>query len=94
MVKISEEEKNSVIKLLCFTPSWKLYQAYNDNKELIHNYTSNREGFDDKDKHKILGLGIGIFLVLLIISLAFYIWAIIILVKYGKTIPTWALIIG
>jgi uncharacterized membrane protein len=80
---------------------YNILKAFNENQNLIKNYLSGQtiEGYnDDDDNNKnetaILGMSIGIFALIFIIILAFYIWAIVILIKFGSTMPVWAVIVS
>ena len=85
-----------------FTPM-NIMIAYRDNKDLIRCYIAKRrgqtvEGYEDKpldpDEKTIMGVGVGVFLVLLMLFIALYIWAVILLVHHGKTMPTWAFVLS
>jgi hypothetical protein len=53
------------------------------------------EGYTNDDNETvILGMSVGVFVVISLIILAFYIWAIILLIKFGSTMPVWAVIIS
>ena len=63
------------------------------------NFDFNYGDGDDYDKAKkdgvsFLKLSGGILLAAVLISLVLFIWAIVLLAKYGKTMPTWALVVG
>ncbi len=81
--------------------------AYENNKDLIKAYMSNKhiENYDPTpapvDLNKvvnnattILGFGIGMFIIMFLITLAIWIFAIVILVRYWKELPSWAQVLG
>jgi len=81
--------------------------AYENNKDLIKAYMSNKhiENYatttDNSGLNKavsnattILGLGIGIFILMFLITLGLWIWAVVVLVKYWKELPSWAQVLG
>ena len=72
-----------------------MIKAYNENKDLIHAHLNGLsiEKYGN-DFSGILGLGIGTFILLFIISLAIWIWAVVVLIKYWSKMPLWAAIIG
>ena len=81
-----------------------LMNAYNDNKHIINAYIKNQsiEGYNMRDAQPadaaaggaILGMTVGIFFLFFIISLALWIWAVILLVKNWNVIPDWAKVLG
>ncbi len=78
-----------------------LMNAYNDNKHIINAYLKNQsiEGYDSDTKNAaaggaILGMTVGIFFIFFIISLALWIWAVILLVRNWNVIPDWAKVLG
>ena len=86
---------------------FELLQAYKNNKYIIHAYINKHkiENYEDDNHHHsdnyknsdnsiILGMTIGTFLILLLLSMALWVWAIIILIKYWNILPIWAQIIG
>ena len=78
--------KYSIPNLLC---------AYRDNKELINAYVKGHtiEGMTSNDT-QVLGMGVAAFLVIFLVSLAVWVWAIYVTVKYWKELPTWAQILA
>lgn len=62
----------------------------------LHKYrTDKRENYNsDPAGSKILGLGLTIFILLFVLSLAIWIWALYLIIKYAKTMPTWAVVIS
>jgi hypothetical protein len=77
-----------------------LMNAYNDNKHIINAYIKNQsiEGYTQDvgpaAGGAILGMTVGIFFLFFIISLALWIWAVILLVKNWNVIPDWAKVLG
>ena len=83
-----------------------LLLAYENNKDLIKAYLSNKpiENYTDTNKVEsdkavavvgnILGFTIGIFIFIFVISLITWIWAVVILVKYWSQLPSWAKVLG
>lgn len=54
-----------------------------------------RENYgNSKGNTKVAGMALGLFLLLFVFLIAIWIWAIIVLIKYWKVIPTWAKVIG
>jgi hypothetical protein len=41
-----------------------------------------------------LGFGIGIFILMFLIVTGIWIWAVVVLVKYWKELPSWAQVLG
>ena len=82
--------------------------AYENNKDLIKAYLSNKHIESDTetttnqvDTDKlvnnvatIMDYSIGIFIIGFLISLALWIWAVVILVKYWNQLPNWAKVLG
>lgn len=79
---------------------FKLLKVYKDNKNKIESYINNQsiENYNDikdiNNVNKIMNVPIHIFLFFLIISIAFWVWALVVLTKYWKVIPNWARILG
>jgi len=79
---------------------FKLLKVYKDNKNKIESYINNQsiENYNDVNNvnnvNKIMNVPIHIFLFFLIISIAFWVWALVVLIKYWKVIPNWARILG
>ena len=84
-----------------------LLLAYENNKDLIKAYLSNKsiENWSDTNKIEldkaqlktsanILGFTVGIFISIFLISLITWIWAVVILVKYWSQLPGWAKVLG
>ena len=76
-----------------------LCKAYNENKPLVDAYIQGQsvEGYGDddvKDAGKILGLGVVAFLLIFLLGIAFWIWALVILMKNWKVMPDWAKALG
>ncbi len=71
-----------------------LFEAYNRKKDIINAYVRGDviENYNEGDK--ILGLEMSAFLILFIISLAIWIIALVLLIKYWKVIPDWAKVLG
>lgn len=86
---------NEIIKKALTTSPLVIMKAYKDNKDMISAYLKGEsiEGYND-DSKTILGFSLGAFSVVFLINLAITIWAIYALVKYGKTLPTWSLILS
>lgn len=74
-------------KLAFTTPVWKLHQEYQKYKDAA----SVKENFLYYDNGGAFGI---VFLIALIIGTAIWIWALVVLIKYAKVIPTWALVVG
>ena len=82
--------------------------AYENNKDLIKAYMSNKpiENYANNNTDQIrldkaagdavgiLGFSIGIFILMFLISLGIWIWAVVVLVKYWKELPSWAQVLG
>jgi hypothetical protein len=73
-----------------------LIQAYNENKEMVDAYLSGKsienytDGSDsDGEDGAVLGMAVGIFSVILIISLALWIWALVLTISRWDTLPDW-----
>lgn len=68
---------------------------YKENKPEIDAYLRGQpiENYSSGNK-KILGLELGLFMILLLISMAIWVWAIVVLVKYWKKLPDWAKVVG
>ena len=66
---------------------------YNYIKAYINNQPIENYG-DDTTSNSIMGLTIGVFLFILLISLIIEIWAIVVLIKYWKNLPSWAQVLG
>lgn len=76
-----------------------LIEAYNENKETIHIYLRRQAGqtvenYNEKAPTAIMGVSVAIFVVFLLIALGLFIWAIVVLVKFGSMMPTWALVVS
>jgi len=78
-------------------------KEYENNKHLIKAYLTNQlienYGDDNGDDNgnntgSIMGFSIGIFIFILLASLAIWIWAVIVLVKYWKMLPDWGKVLG
>ncbi len=74
-------------KLAFTTPVWKLHREYQKYKDAA-SVKENLYGDDDASAFGI------IFLIALVIGAAIWIWALVVLIKYAKDIPTWALVVG
>jgi len=95
MVKISEEKKQEAIKIGLTTPFWRFAQEIGKNKEKFQHLTGTREGMSDEDSGwTFMGLYGASLLIAIAISLTIFIWALVVLIKYGKTMPTWALVVA
>ena len=92
-MKFSEEEKLQALKVGFTVPFWKLAMACNKHKEELYHGTSVNEGYND-GKVVILGLSGAILILAIVISFVIFIWALIVLIKYGKDMPQWALVVG
>lgn len=78
-----------------------LIKAYNDNRELIIAYQSGQsvEGFTDSnisssEGDTVLGMTIGLFIAVLVISLALWIWGLVLMIVYWKVLADWAKAVG
>jgi hypothetical protein len=78
---------------------WNLMVAYKDNQDIIRCYIAKKKGqsvegmVEDGNKRDIImGINVGLFLVLFWLSLGLFIWAVMLLVKYNKSMPQWSLI--
>lgn len=76
-----------------------LIKAYNDNRELIIAHQSGHciEGFTDSPNtqdEKVMGMTIGLFISVLVISLALWIWGLVLLIIYWKVLEDWAKAVG
>jgi len=87
-------ENQKALKVFLSTPVWKLLNEFKQNKHLIENASSVREGYDDKTPGKIMGLTVAAFVIIVIISIALYIWAIVLLIQHGNTMPAWSVIVS
>lgn len=61
------------------------YQTYRKRE----NYTKG-----DSGNTKVAGLALGLFLLLFVVVIGLWIWAIVVLIRYWKVMPTWAKVIG
>jgi len=80
---------------------YSVVQKYNQNRDKIENYLKSRrsENFglvrdDSNTDSTISGMSIGVFLILFATIVAIWIWAIVVLVKFWKVLPTWAQVVG
>ena len=78
-----------------------LMNAYAENKDTIHTYMRRQAGqsvehygSDNNTSGAIMGVSIGIFVAFLLLSLGLFIWAIVVLVKFGSVMPTWSLVVA
>ena len=71
-----------------------LFEAYNREKDMINAYVRGDLIENYNRTEKILGLEMSAFLMLFIISLAVWIFALVLLIKYWKNIPEWAKVLG
>lgn len=73
-------------------------KAYNENKVIVDAYLQGKsiEGYNDDTKkaEKILGMGVAFFALLFLLSIAFWVWAVVILIKNWKVMPDWAKALG
>ena len=71
-----------------------LMKLYAENKELIHARSAEGYAEGSKGRAKIAGMGLAIFMTLLIITFVIWVWALVLLIKYWKVLPSWAQVIG
>jgi len=76
-----------------------LIKAYNENRDLIvaHQKGQSIEGFDvnvTTGDEKVLGMTIALFISVLVISLALWIWGLVVMVVYWKVLADWAKAVG
>jgi hypothetical protein len=98
---MNSEQNKIALKLALTTPCWKLISMYKeckaDPKKFMESHPNLylQENFDDNNGGiKWLKITGGVLVLAVIISLVLFIWAVILLVKYGRTMPTWALVLG
>ena len=64
-------------------------------RNLVREYHElTRKDREDLDGGKIAGISAGVVLFILAISVAVWIWAVIVIVKYWKVLPAWAKVVG
>ncbi len=77
---------------------YSLFETYGKNKGKIENYFKLKENYGlvraEAEGGAILGMTVGIFLIFFIIVVGIWIWAIVVLIKYWKELPTWAQVVG
>lgn len=75
---------------------------FEKNKDVIKKYIAEKQGLIENFTNpsatypvpfKILGFGIGFFLLLFLINLIMFVWAIVVFVKFSKTMPKWAVVL-
>jgi hypothetical protein len=77
-----------------------LAKEYQKNKHIIHAYYNNDciENYttdsSDLKNTQILGLSTAMFSLVFLISLAVFIWAIVVTIKFWKVLPLWAQVLA
>jgi hypothetical protein len=79
-----------------------LIKEYQKNKHIIHAYYKNDtiENYtvasttDDLKNTQILGLSSAMFSLVFLISLAIFIWAVFVTIKFWKVLPLWAQVLA
>jgi hypothetical protein len=73
-----------------------LIEAYNGNKEIVNAYLTGKsiENYssdmaNDGGDTAVLGMTVGLFALVLILSLAFWIWALVLTISRWDTLPDW-----
>lgn len=96
MSQISEEKKREAIRIGLTTPIWRFAREIAKHKEKFRHGAGTLEGLSDDSTAKMTILGLtGIFLLVAVaISLTIFLWALVVLIKYGGTMPTWALVVS
>ena len=76
-----------------------LLAEYKARKEEIHARLRGEpiENYDKGNKDDtglVMGMSMAVFLVMILISAVFWIWALVVLIKYWSLLPVWAQVIG
>ena len=98
MVHISTKEARSMILGVGNHNIFKTLQFAKAHKDEIQAYIQGKsyEGYDDPmpDGGAEAGISIGVILVVIILSLGFWIWALVVTLKYFNVLPQWAQILA
>ncbi len=97
MVHISTNEARSMILGVGNHNIFKTLQFANAHKKEIQAYIQGKsyEGYDDPGTGGAeAGVAIGVVLFVIILSLGFWIWALVVTLKYFNVLPPWAKILA
>ncbi len=71
-----------------------LFRVYKDNEHIIKAHLKGESVENFKGEGELFGVSIVLFLVVMILALSLWIWAIVALIKYGKSMPEVAMYIA